>query len=125
MVDRPYHTLEGFAELFLEDSFVLAIRDSGGRLELDAEIVLRAGHPRYQAPLPGEAYCYRRGTIAFKRVTAMRWLRRATVISTDNTGSSDLGNIDSFVVRGPSRFELEGDWGHCVVEGDAPVVEWC
>lgn len=49
----------------------------------------------------------------------VEWTREAGPPATDATGESDWGNIDSLMWDG-SRYELEGDWGAVIVEGEAP-----
>lgn len=116
-----YPRLVGFEYLYLEDSFVLGIEATPGRLVLDVELVLTPQHPTYHAPAPDEQNCYARATIEFQRVRKLVWSGQGTLPATDASGEKDYGGIDALFWNG-SSFHMEGDWGTIEVTSAAPVV---
>ena len=109
-------------EIYLEDSYVLGIRETPGQLTFQMEFVLRHGHPRYRPPRADEQYCYERGELTFRGARDAHWLERNEVRSIDATGESDLGNIDVLQCAN-GRFEASGDWGHVDLIADDVTVE--
>ncbi len=107
---QPYWEIPGLQEIYLEDSYVLGIREDGHELAFDMEFVLREGHALFEAPGPERQYCYRRGSLIFRGVEATKWIERRSVASWDASGEQDLGNIDS-LINESGWFKLEGDWG--------------
>jgi hypothetical protein len=118
---KPYHDLPGFENVYLEDSWVLAVTDDTDELRLRLEIVLTEQHPRWAPPKPDEVYSYASASLVFMNPRHLEWTRRAGPPASDASGGSDWGNIDSFTWDG-SRYELEGDWGAVIVEGDRPQL---
>lgn len=119
---KGYEHLPGLAHLYLEDSWVLGVFEEPDELRFDVEAVLTEQHPDWHPPKPGEQYAYRRLALTFRRPRDVVWLERMTGRpAVDATGEEDYGNIDVFTWEG-SRFDLQGDWGHVVVNGDPPVV---
>jgi len=109
-----YADLPGFESLYLEDSWVLDMRESEKTFHIDLEAVLTHEHPDWHAPKPGEQYCYRGTRIQFDKVQSVEWIELRMRPNKDPDGSIDFGNIDSFVYEN-NRYELEGEWGHLVV----------
>lgn len=118
---QPYHELAGFENVYLEDSWVLAVTEDGDEFRLRLDVVLTEQHPRWAPPKPNEVYSYAPASLVFVKPQTVEWTRPAGRPSTDATGETDWGNIDSFMWDG-SRYELEGDWGAVTVEGDAPQL---
>jgi len=109
-----YEALPGLNVVYLEDSFVLAIRERSHELCFELEAVLTPEHPDYVAPPGNEQYCYRRGTLCFD-AAQINWLRRSEGRYRDASGEEDLGNIDVFLAE-EGRYYLEGDWGGVEIE---------
>lgn len=103
---------------YLEDSYVLSIRERACSLRLDMEFVLRETHPEYRVPDAEKQYCYRRGRLVFGNPREVRWLERRDVKSSDATGDSDLGNVDTLCIE-DGKFKLSGDWGSLELVADA------
>jgi hypothetical protein len=118
-VDYPH--LSGFENVFLEDSFVLGIEATPGRLRLDVELVLTPQHAVYHPPAPGEQNCYARATIEFPNVRNLVWTGQGTPPAVDASGDVDYGGIDSLFWNG-SAFHIEGDWGAIDVTSAGPVI---
>lgn len=117
-----YWSLPGFEDLYLEDSWILAIESAESSLNLVVEFVLRESHPKYRAPREGEMYCYQRGRIRFEKVSALSWTGRKTVPAVDAGGEPDLGGFDEFEVAG-NDFVLSGDFGRIELRASRPVAE--
>lgn len=116
---KPYYDIPALHSIYLEDSFVLGIkeRDDGISFRLDA--VLTADHPRYHEPKPGEQYCYAGIVLAFGNASGVEWLERSEHVFTDPDGEQDLGNID--VLRWEDDlYDIAGDWGHVHVRTATP-----
>lgn len=116
-----YWTLGNLSHLYLEDSYVLGIQESPGRLVFRMEFVLQETHPEYEVPGPEVQYCYRRGELVFESVSDISWSRRGSVPAVDATGEIDLGNIDALLNK-EGRFRLFGDWSDVRVRSAAPHI---
>lgn len=116
-----YTKLPGLADVYLEDSFVLEIREVGDSIAFRLEAVLTENHPLYHAPKPGEQYCYALATLTFVDATAIEWITRYDARYTDADGEVDLGNIDFLNVE-DGAYRLGGDWGEVrIVSGAEPI----
>jgi hypothetical protein len=109
-----YSKLPGLENVYLEDSFVLAIGESSDNLTFDLDAVLTPEHPSYAPPRPDEQYCYRRAKLRFS-TTKVNWLARSRTRFRDAAGEEDMGNIDIFTADG-DHYHLEGDWGTVEIE---------
>jgi hypothetical protein len=106
-----YTDFPDLANVYLEDSFVLAIEETPTSLSFRLEAVLTQSHPRYHAPRPDEAHCYADAVLTLAEATKIEWVTRSTQIYRDAAGEKDLGNIDS-LQRHDDHYEIAGDWGH-------------
>ena len=117
-----YEELPGFEHLYLEDSWVLGVHESGDELRFDIEVVLTENHPDWLPPKLGELYAYKRVALVFRKPREVTWLERMTgPPAVDASGEIDYGHIDVFRWAG-STFDLQGEWGRVRVHGDPPVV---
>lgn len=117
MID--YVQFPGLAGVYLEDSYVLSISEAAGQLTFELDAVLTPDSPVYQAPRPGEQYCYAKGKLIFPNVVSIEWVTRSERRFTDASGEQDLGNVDVLAVDGQA-FIVEGDWGKVRVVSDPP-----
>lgn len=117
----PYNDVPGLQHVYLEDSFVLGVREYPGRVEFDLEVVLTPDHPDYSVPRENEQYCYRPATLVFPRVTDIRWLERHFRKIPDPSGSPDYGNIDVFEADG-RKYKVCGEWGSVELLSDPPQL---
>lgn len=116
-------TIPGFEDVYLEDSWVLAVRAEPGSVVLDIECVLLRAHPFYSPPAPGQQHSYRRGALRFSQVAAVSWTEQDTVTpSVDASGEHDLGSVDEFEVHDGS-YLLMGDFGRLEIWSARPVLE--
>lgn len=118
----PYTEIPGFEHVYLEDSFVLGVVASPGRLTFTIDAVLTPEHPHYQPPKQDEHHCYQRGVIVFERVGRLVWEGQGNPPAVDATGEIDYGSIDSMYAQGP-LFSLSGEWGKIQVESHTPVLK--
>lgn len=102
--------LAQLAYIQLDESYVLGITASPGRLAMDVDFFLTPSHPHYQVPAIGEYGCYERGELVFENVTSIRWSGQGLLPARDLTGETDYGHIDSFESAG-GEYSLGGDWG--------------
>jgi hypothetical protein len=121
---RHYSECEGLTELYFEDSWVLSITSAPGTMEIVAELVLREGHPDYCTPLPGEAYCYKRGRICFTSLTELHWVEQGNEPAVDASGEVDYGSLD-VVEFDEKGWVLLGDFGKIsLLSPTPPSVQW-
>lgn len=121
MAVSQYWEFDNLRDIYLEDSFVLAIREEVRVLEFSIDFVLKKKHPQYSQPNDGEQYCYRKGSLAFDQVIGLKWLERGMLAAVDAKNEVDFGNIDTFVCRN-DEFELAGEWGHVRFRSAPPRV---
>jgi len=119
---KAYTFLAGFAELVLEESFVLGIRVEPSRATFEVEFVLTPDHPAYTPALSGERECFRQGWIRFFGVQRLLWENQGRRPAIDATGTVDYGHIDSFASNG-DIFRLDGDWGTMELTADRVEVD--
>lgn len=105
-----YTDISQLAGVYLEDSFVIGIAESGPALTFTLDAVLTPAHPAFQKPRPGEQYCYSAAALTFLDIVDIEWVRRSAVRSVDADGLADLGNIDSLTHSGDT-YHVAGDWG--------------
>jgi hypothetical protein len=118
-----YTTIPSLANLYLEDSFVLAITRDEHELSFHIEAVVTEGHPLYHEPKPGQQYCYIRGQLTFSNAERIEWIKKANIGFRDANEEEDLGNIDFLNVEA-DNYHVGGDWGEVKVYASAePVFE--
>ncbi|QTX04091.1 hypothetical protein [Agromyces archimandritae] len=119
-----YEMLPGFANVYLEDSWVLGIRSRPGVLEFDLELVLTEEHPLFRPPNSDEQYCYRNARLLFQGVTDLRWGNQdASRPAIDANGSIDFGSIDCLEPH-DGMYVVVGDFGRIQVSADPPVIDY-
>ncbi|MCK6265885.1 hypothetical protein KP803_21750 [Vibrio sp. ZSDE26] len=69
-----YYDWEDFADIYLEDSFVLSICESSNEISFIVEAVLTENHPLYTSPKNDEQYCYQKGKIVFQGLKYVKWI---------------------------------------------------
>lgn len=116
-----YYDWEGFADIYLEDSFVLDICESPNEISFIVEAVLTENHPLYTSPENDERYCYKKGKIVFQELKSAKWISRNEAPFTDVSGEKDYGNIDVFELSN-DKYSLSGDWGE--LEVTSSPVKW-
>jgi hypothetical protein len=118
-----YYEWESFADIYLEDSFVLSIDESKDEISFTIEVVLKENHPFYKNPKKQEQYCYKKGKIIFQNIKSIEWLQRNDKLFTDATGKVDYGNIDNFEMS-EKGYNLSGDWGELKVSSSPVKLVW-
>ncbi len=113
-----YEKINGFQNIYLEDSYVLGIEIRYDIVKFYLDFVLTPEHEFYTPPKEGEQYCYKKGIIIFDKVTKIQWSDIKGILSTDTDGSIDYGNIDTFVFN-DGLYILDGDWGNMELEAQS------
>jgi hypothetical protein len=120
MID--YTVFPDLVGIYLEDSYVLAINDSGGELTFRLDAVITTENPAYHEPRPGEHHCYAERNLTFASATSIEWVSRSDRCYADATGEVDHGSIDVLTCDGEA-FVVEGDWGRFRVVSAPPRFE--
>lgn len=107
----PYHEREEFANYYLEDSYVLAIRVFPEKIVFDVDAVLTANHPAYNDPREGEMYCMKHVEIVFDSVTSIGNFSLDHHLAIDANNEKDMGNIDNLTIEDGNRVCISGPWG--------------
>lgn len=111
-----YYEFPMLCNIYLEDSYVLAINEEVNSLDFELDAVLTEKHSKYEKPRAGEYYCYRRASLRFSDVETLEWVERQFFAFSDAAGEIDYGNIDSFNCAGEWCL-LSGDWGRVKIKG--------
>ena len=119
-----YYTIADLEDIYLEDSFVLAVKASPGSVEFDMDVVLRESHPDYIPPKADEQYCYRRASLRFVGITGISLRMESIQKSRDANGELDYGGIDSFETD-DSGFLVRGDFGSVTIQGGTFSLDFC
>lgn len=122
MATKNYFELPGLDGIYLEDSFLLDIRQVRNTIEILLDVVLREIHGSYESPRAGEQYCYRRGRLVFHDVIRASWASLSFDGALDGNEETDFGNIDEFVFR-DGRYLLSGEWGQLEIWSNTPEIE--
>ena len=121
---KPYWQLDQLQDVYLEDSWILSINATPGRLEMVLDVVLRESHPDYRDPLPGEQYCYKRGSLVFSTVRELHWTAQGKARSTtDANGERDYGSLEVLQFD-DTLWSMDGDFGEISVISMPPRIEW-
>ena len=105
-----------------EDSYVLGIEETPGRIVFVLEAALLPGHPQWRAPRPNEALCYKDARLVFEPARSVTWGARAEVANHDPGGEDDMGSLDETEAHGES-YRLAGEWGEVRIVGGPPRLE--
>ena len=108
---KNYTDFANLAQVYLEDSYVLAINERPDAVAFTLDLVLTPGHARYHAPPPDEQYCYADAVLTIGGAARIDWITRSGRTYRDAAGEEDLGNIDSLEYR-DGYYDITGDWGH-------------
>lgn len=119
---KKYCEIPGLDAVYLEDSFVLDIRQVRNTIEVFLDVVLQEIHDSYQSPRADEQYCYRRARLIFRDVNRANWTNLSFVGAFDGNEETDFGNIDEFVFRDGS-YCLSGEWGQLQISSKTPEIE--
>lgn len=121
---NPYWQVDQLQDVYLEDSWILSIDATPGRLEMVLDFVLRENHPAYRDPLPGEQYCYKRGSLVFSTVSELNWIGQGRVRpTTDANGETDYGSLDVLQFD-DTLWSMDGDFGQITLTSDPPQISW-
>jgi hypothetical protein len=113
---KPYTEIDGLEDIVLEESYVLGITATPGRLVFEVDFVLTPNHPLYRPRSAGTFACFRRGEFRFETVKSLQWTDQGAPPARDATGEIDYGHIEGFEWK-PGCYRLEGSWGFMEVAG--------
>ena len=111
-----------FDGAYLEDSYFLGITADGANLRLKLALALTTDHPDYAPPLPGEAHCYRVGSLVVERPQIIALVPAKTLsVLTDPDGEIDFGDI-CLSCSEPDRWHIETEWFNAVLRCERPAL---
>jgi hypothetical protein len=103
--------------VMLEDCFVLGWSQRSDRLVFELEASLHPGHPMHETPKGDDWACYKRATLSFEGVKAVKGLLSVSEAkaTTDPDGTKDYGNIDALSAT-TDGYEIAGGFGQVTVQ---------
>jgi len=106
-------SIDAFAHVLLEDTFVLAWHQSPGSVVFHVLASLQQTHPHASPPSDGDWACYRPGIIHFSGVSSVAGLIQQGLVkcTTDAAGSIDYGCIDHLALIDPHSYHIVGEFG--------------
>ena len=107
---------DALRDLWLQDSFVMAIIQDAGALRFDLVAHVREGAPAHRPVREGEWACYRRASVAVLGARRIDWRSLSLRPSVDADGSADLGAFHAWRTEGDAH-DISGSFGHVIVEG--------
>jgi hypothetical protein len=116
--------IDGFDDILLEDTFVLAWHQDSESLIFHVLASLLRTHPDASPPAAGDWACYKSGTIQFTGVSSVRGLlpQDDVIRTTDAEGSVDYGCIDALSLVLPGKYRIVGEFGNVsVVASDVSI----
>lgn len=122
-MQTSYAQIPDLQHIYLEDSYVLNVKEYESRLVFLLEAVLTEQHPQYLLPAADEYYCYRRATLVFPATKRVIWLEKHFKPYRDTSDHVDYGNIDIFYAQ-DDVYHLEGDWGRVVIDSNIPYLSF-
>lgn len=99
----------------MEDSYFLGAVVEGGDLRLKLLLALTTDHPEYAPPSPGEAHCYRQGSIVLEQPSIVDWVPGKPNVTRNPDGTLDFGSIELHRLA-PRRFRVITEWFDATVE---------
>ena len=111
--------LAEFEGAYLEGSYLMGVIAEGQNLRLKMLFALTIDHAAYAPPVPGEAHCFREGSILIEHPKIIEWHSGKPTLSRDAGGALDFGMLQLFR-RGPTVFRFLTEWFDTTV--DAPQV---
>ena len=117
-----YYDLPKLKNLYLEDSYIIDIKQGDKYIEFLIEAVLTEEHPLYHPPLPDEQYCYQNVKLRFLNFDKAIWIEKKDIYNIDVNKEIDQGNIDYFY-KFDNYFYLEGEWGKLKILGTLTSID--
>ena len=115
--------LREFADVDLEQSFVLSWKYESGTLFIDVDLLLLPEHPFYEPPRPAEKVCIRAALLEFPFCVAVAashaYVAGDVAASIAGLG---IGAIHGLRVIEDGRYEISGDFGVVTVEAERPLL---
>ena len=110
-------SIDALADIYLEDTFVLAWHQGAGSLTFHVLASLLQSHPEASTPATGDWACYRPGIIQFTGVSSINGLLPQDSVprTTDADGDIDYGCIDSLSQIQPGEYHIVGEFGNVLL----------
>lgn len=116
-----WRKLREFADVDLEQSFVLSWHYEAGALLVDIDLLLLPDHPFYEKPRPAEKVCIRPALIEFPFCEAV------TTGKGDNDVAAIVASLENGAISGlrllaDGCYEISGDFGSVEIEAERPLL---
>ncbi len=109
-----YHEMETFQDVHLEESFVLSVTATPGRLTFYLDAYILNDSPLWRPPKPNEVGWWLGAVLSFGGVSDLHWTDGDGPPARDATGAYDYGNIHSLSADG-DRWTIHGEAGSFVL----------
>jgi hypothetical protein len=116
-----WRKLREFADVDLEQSFVLSWNYEAGTLFIDIDLLLLPDHPFYEKPRPAEKVCIRPAIIEFPFCEAVRAGAGEGDIAAIVAGLG-VGAITGLRLLADGQYEIKGDFGDVEIEAERPLL---
>lgn len=114
-----------FADVDLEQSFVLSWHAGAGTLCVEVDLCLLPSHPFYERPRPNEKRCIRPASIEFPDCNAFgRADEIAAPATAERAAALGPGAIDSLNVLADGRYRFRGKFGDVYVRAGRPILRF-
>lgn len=116
-----WRKLREFADVDLEQSFVLSWSHEAGTLLVDIDLLLLPDHPFYEKPRPAEKVCIRPALIEFPFCEVVRAGAGGNDIAAIVAGLG-VGAITGLRLLADGHYEISGDFGDIEIEAERPLL---
>jgi hypothetical protein len=116
-----WRKLREFADVDLEQSFVLSWNYEAGALLVDIDLLLLPDHPFYEKPRPAEKVCIRPALIEFPLCEAVRAGAGGADIEAIVAGLG-VGAITGLRLLADGQYEIKGVFGDVEIEAERPLL---
>ena len=120
-----WRRLREFADVDLEQSFVLSWHVGAGTLCVEVDLCLMPSHPFYERPRPNEKRCIRPARIDFPDCSTFGGADEAAAPApAERAAGLGRGAIDSLSVLGDGRYRFSGKFGEVYVRAGRPILRF-
>lgn len=120
-----WRRLREFADVDLEQSFVLSWHVGAGALRVEVDLCLLPSHPFYERPRPNEERCIRPASIEFPDCSAFgRAGEVAAEAPAERAAGLGQGAIDSLNILNDGRYRFRGKFGEVYVRAGRPILRF-
>jgi hypothetical protein len=116
-----WRELREFADINLEQSFLLSWSYEAGALLIDIDLLLLPDHPFYEKPRPAEKVCIRPALIEFPFCEGVKTAAGGDDIAAVTAGLG-VGAITGLRLLADGHYEISGDFGKVGIEAERPLL---